>query len=155
MIKTLNSILKEEEIDTVTEGEIEIICNIEQDQKGVRAAIESFAPDVGWLCLTDEVIITGKDFKVSSIEGRIILSGEFASGDKSLHIRQSGRAWDIYEMTAKKEGGCIVAEKTFVSVIRPLKLRYETYWREQENSYSQKVFVPYASRFAGFEKGGE
>lgn len=160
MIEQLNAVLQQTRLENEIQGaSVEVNSRIITTHEGLLNEARAFADSEslfeGWLCLTDEVMLVDKNFDFSEIKGRTVLSGELAGGERSLHIRQWEDGWILSSLTRKNGGNQFMVEEKFISTRRPLKLRYETYWQEKENCYGQRALQPLASRFSGFERGGE
>lgn len=109
----------------------------------------------GWLCFTDRVLIVPDEYAFAD-SGGILLSGELARGDESLHIRQSQTGWQLWHLSRHDGGEMLMVKERFVSIRqRGQKLVYEKYWRMEAGDEGLKVYRPFAARFAGFEQGGK
>ncbi|NCO65283.1 MAG: hypothetical protein COW32_09925 [Candidatus Aquicultor secundus] len=154
MIEALNKTLRdsglEEELKSFS---ISIAPRHISSHEELLKTVADFVPAIGWLCLTDEVLVVDEKFDHSSLQQRIILSGELASGDKSFHIRQADNGWIVVDLERKAGDDQIMIDEAFISTKQELgKLKYETYWKKAEND-GFEVFRPVVSRFIGFERG--
>ena len=147
MIDNLTKILREEDLGSVVAASVVIDHQKVPDQDELKRLIRVSNCQVGWLCLTDEVVVIRTSQDLERIAGRIILYGELVAGPISLHIRQEADSWYVYTYT-KQNGGGIMMEELFAPI--PLAggmwLQYETFWKEVGGMLS-----PHASRFAGFK----
>lgn len=108
----------------------------------------------GWLCFTDKVQIVTDEYRFADGDSRILLSGEMARGDISLHIRQSDNGWQLVELTRSDWGEMLMIQEDFLSIYKEgKKLRYENYWHRGKNKEGLDVYQPFTSRFAGFAGG--
>ena len=162
MIEAINEILKDHNLGEVTRVQLENIPKAINEQATLQNEISDFIDGSddyqGWLCLTDEVIILNKGYDLSSLHKRIILYGELASGEKSLHIRQTDKGWLAVKLTRKQsdDDSFIMYEESYISTDtfseNRFWLNYEIYWKETKDPSGQIVLAPFASRFAGFSK---
>lgn len=108
----------------------------------------------GWLCFTDKVEVVPNDFSFADGDDRILLSGELTRGSVSLHIRQSEKGWQLFELTRTEGGEMLMVAESFLSIHKDgQKLHYENYWHKVKNGEESEVYQPFAARFAGFEGG--
>lgn len=149
MISKLNNILKAEGISQINSGYamIEPSENISSHDK-LWVRINEFSPKQGWLCMTDRLEIINSTSDIENIEG-YILYGEFASGNRSMHIRQNDHGWEVCIIISNSEGNMLRIKETFLAVDHKEieRLSYEVFWRPDRIS---GVFQPYVSRFEGF-----
>lgn len=152
MIAAMNGILTGAELDAVHSASITISRTELNTPHEVQTAVAAFSGSEGWLCLTDEVLVLKQGKPLPSLAGRIILSGELASGLKSLHIRQNGDKWEQYTLERRDGGEQFMLEESFLSIPKggQCRLKYEIYWQTDATG----ALAPFAGRFAGFEPGG-
>lgn len=158
MMDKLNVILKENKMGELKKGNLKIDSKEIQNGKDLAGIIEEFNAREGWICLTGEIVLidvsAGKEFNQAILPNQTILSGELTKDAQSLHIRQNGAAWTIWYLTKEDNGNQLFLEEAFHATPKApgYKLKYETFWQENE---TLGVLQPFASRFAGFEKGGK
>ena len=152
MIDAVNKILQRAELETVQAASVKIERKILPSQHDVLKTIRDFGASEGWLCVTDEVLVVDRATSLSSLEGRIVLSGELVAGAKSLHIRQYLDMWEQFYLERHEGSEQILIEERFLSTPagKQAILKYEVFWQADETG----TLLPYAARFAGFEKGG-
>ncbi len=152
MIEGINAILQKNDLGCVRAASVHVTRSELKTAHDVLTAVKEFAPSEGWLCFTDEVLVIRKGTLLPSLDGRVILSGELASGTQSIHIRQSGACWEHYLLHRQEGGEQVMVEESFITIPKgeKSKLKYEIYWQAD----AQGVLAPFASRFVGFEQGG-
>jgi hypothetical protein len=152
MIDKIKQLLQGEKIDAtgLAFAHISIATEKAELPGDVWKAVSDFAPLQGWLCLTDRVIHFCEPSGMPGDNVGIILSGELANGNESLHIRQSEGGWLLTRLIAGRGDDCIVFREQFVSTEsgRRDRLNYEVYWRLENGAYK-----PYAGRFCGIGEG--
>ncbi len=151
MFEKLNAILATEGIPPLVMGTLETTPQPITSQEELRSCLVDFGAAEGWLCLTDEVIEVGKGFDFDRLKGRVILSGEVAGDDRSLHLRQQNSGWVAVEIRRGASADSYITEQCFLPARGSSRLRYEICWRVGANG----TLSPMASRFAGFAAGGD
>lgn len=162
MVEAMNKILKDSK---VTVSAVSLIVSTDMpaeitDPNVLFMQVKDFfdkgpATCKGWLCFTDEVAIVPEEFCFAAGASGIILSGELACGNESLHIRQSGNGWQIFVLTREDGGEMLMVTETYLSTRDGgKKLCYENYWKKEPNKEGLEVYRPFAARFAGFDPGG-
>lgn len=149
MLDAINNILNENKLAEVKQASLTVDISEQQNQQQIQSRIGEFN-GIGWLSLTDKVLTIRDKADLSGIQGKTILVGELTAGSKSLHIRQNGAAWDVFELTRTDSGGQFMVEESFLSTQSGLKLTYETYWQKD----SSGALSPFAGRFTGFSNQG-
>ena len=156
MLKTINMILGK--IDSVypqsaEQAELKIIRKEAAAPAEVLAAVAQFGGGSGWLCLTDRVVAVHAGTDYATFAGSIILSGELVDGERSLHIRQAGSGWNLYDLRREEGSGMLVVREP-LATIDGGTAQYEVYWKKAPNGFGFDEFRPYAGRFTGFVAGG-
>ena len=163
MVEALNKILKDSKV-TVSAVSLNVPANTPSeitDPNELFEKVKDFfdkAPDTctGWLCFTDKVEIVPEEFCFAATASGIILSGELARGNESLHIRQSGDGWQLFTLTREDGGEMLMVKEKYLSTLDGGKmLCYENYWEKEKNKDGREVYRPFAARFAGFVQGGK
>jgi len=149
MMQAINNILGKVGLEQAKPATLTVGRTETADQQQVQANIRNFG-GVGWVCLTDKIVILPAD--IDAISGKTVLSGELSNGDKSLHIRQRGSGWELFDMISSNNGDQLMVGEKFISIMdKDTLLTYETYWKKDNAG----TMFPFASRFAGFScKGG-
>lgn len=149
MINAINDVLKINKLDEVKQASLKVEISKQQTQPQLQKRIVEFE-GIGWICLTDKVLTIRNKADLSGIEGKQVLSAELAAGSKSLHIRQNGAVWDLFDMISTDGGEQYLVEEDFIATQSGMKLIYETYWQKDDIG----TLIPFASRFAGFSNQG-
>jgi len=149
MIYAINDILGKTGLEQAKSATLSVERTETVDQENVKSLIREFG-GIGWVCLTDRIVMLPKE--IGEITGKTVLCGELSNGNKSLHIRQNGPGWELFDMVSSNCGEQLMVEKKFISTKdKDVLLAYETYWKKN----SAGTLAPFASRFAGFSgKGG-
>jgi len=150
MNEALLKLLKSETGTEVVRESLKTEVTPAKDAKEVWRAVDEFASEEGWLCLTDEVLKIDNPSDLGELQERVILSGELAKGDQSLHIRQAQDGWSLIYLSAGQGDECLKFNESFISTEegQSVRLTYEIYWKNDGNAYA-----PHAFRFTGFSKG--
>ncbi len=151
MITGINKVLAQEKCGAIVQEKLTIIPTPVASRQDVWEAVNAFAFEAGWLCLTDRVVQLGSSADLEKIRGGIILSGELAKGRETLHIRQSTVGWTLTRFIAGEGEPCLMLKEEYISTENQQqeRLRYDVYWKLVEGSYR-----PWAGRFTGFATGG-
>jgi len=154
MSDAISGILQRHQLDIIDFVGVTINRETLDNHRNLIERIAAFAEKSaeGWLCLTDRVISVDRDFDLEAISDKIILCAEIAHSNQSLHVRQEGSQWALHTITREDSDEMIVVSESFISKDRPAILNYETFWREVPDSGGHRIFLPYVSRFVGFEK---
>lgn len=119
--------------------------------KEVWEHVRQFPFDSGWLSLTDKVMpfYTAED--LAQVSGGIILSGELAGADESLHIRQAENGWNLTRIKSGDGEACLMLREDYTGTENKQqdRLQYEVYWKLDNGSYR-----PWVARLSGMVKGG-
>ena len=152
MIDAVNKILQPAGLGTARTASVKIERKTLSSQIEVQTVLKDFGEAEGWLCLTDEVLVVNQAKPLPSLAGRVVLSAELASGEKSIHMRQNADIWEQYSLERYEGGVQVMVEERFLSIPKGEKamLKYEIFWQTDGTG----ALFPYAGRFAGFEKGG-
>jgi len=150
MIHAINDVLGKTGLEQAKPATLSVERTETVHQANVQSLISEFG-GIGWVCLTDRIVMLPKE--IGEITGKIVLSGELSNGNKSLHIRQNGPGWELFDMASSNSGEQLMVEEKFISTKdKDVLLTYETYWKKD----STGTLAPFASRFAGFSgKGGK
>lgn len=162
MVEALNEILKGSKV-TVSAVSLNIPTSPPAeitDPNVLFIQVKDFfdkAPDTctGWLCFTDKVAVVPEEFRFNAeASSSILLSGELARGNESLHVRQSEKGWQLFTLTREEGGGMLMVKEKYLSTREEgKKLCYENYWKKEPNKEGLEVYRPFAARFTGFEGG--
>lgn len=149
MNEQIKALLKAETGDAPASVKLAIASETAQTPAEVWSRIDSFAPNQGWLCLTDKVLSIYEKTDIPLDRTGIILSGELVNGSESLHIRQSENGWALRLLKAGEGDDCVMFKKEYVSTenSQQARLLYEVCWKCDSDRYR-----PWAARFAGIVK---
>jgi hypothetical protein len=144
--------------DAIVSGSLLVQCEPCSSARELQGRVRGFAPQEGWLCLTDRVLHFRDAAALEALlpEGAVVLSGELARGEESLHIRQAETGWNVTRLSAGKGEKCLMFRESYLSTEarENINLDYEVYWKLQADGLGGRAYLPCGFRFTGFAEGG-